>query len=77
MCYPLACFLLTDSSTAFDCLSHNLKIVKLNAYGFGNKTARFVYDYLTSYKRRTKISDNQGSILGRYYSTLACEICFL
>ena len=51
-------------------------IAKLNAYGFDNKAVRFVYDYLTSRKQRTKISDTysswqeilsgvpQGSILG-------------
>ena len=68
--------LLTDLSKAFGCLPHNLLIEKLNAYGFDNKVVRFVYDYLTSRKQRTKISDTysswqeilsgvlQGSILG-------------
>ena len=47
----------------------------LNAYGLDNKPVKFVYDYLTSRKQRTKISDtyswwqeillgvSQGSIL--------------
>ena len=51
-------------------------IAKLNARGFDNKAMRFVYDYLTSRKHRTEISDTysswqeilsgvtQGSILG-------------
>ena len=68
--------LLTDLLKAFDCLPHNLLIAKLNAYDFDNKAVRFVYDYLTSRKERTKISDThtsrqeilsgvpQGSILG-------------
>ena len=53
--------LLTDLSKAFDCLPHNLLIAKLNAYGFDNKAVRFVYDYLTSRKQRTKISDTHNS----------------
>ena len=72
--------LLTDLSKAFDCLSHNLLIAKLNAYGFDNKAVRFVYDYLTSRKQRTKISNTyrswqeiisevpQGSILGPLFN---------
>ena len=67
--------LLTDLSKAFGCLPYNLLIAKLNAYGFDNKPVKFVYDYLTSRKQRTKISDtyswwqeillgvSQGSIL--------------
>ena len=68
--------LLTDLSKSFDCLSHNLLVAKLNAYGSDNKAVRFVYDCLTSCKQRTKISNTyrswqeilsevpQGSILG-------------
>ena len=50
-----------DFSKAFDCLSHNLLIAKFNTYGFDNKAVRFVYDYLTSRKQRTKISDTYCS----------------
>ena len=45
----------------FDCLSHNLLISKLNAYGFDNKAVRFVFYYLTSRKQRTKITDTYNS----------------
>ena len=41
----------------FERLPHNLLIEKFNPYGFDNKGVRFVYDYLTSRKQRTKISD--------------------
>ena len=51
----------SDLSKAFDCLPHNLLIAKLNSYGFDNKTVRIVYDYLTSRKQRTKISDAYSS----------------
>ena len=71
--------LLTDLSKAFDCLPYNLLIAKLNAYGFDNNAVRFVYDYLTSRKQRSKMSDAysswqeillgvpQGSMLDHYY----------
>ena len=62
-CRPRACLrgLLTDFSKAFDCLPHNILIAKLNAYVFDNKAVRFVFDYLTSRKQKTKISDMYSS----------------
>ena len=68
--------ILTDLSKAFDCLSHDLLIAKLEAYGFGHSALTFVYDYMENRKQRTKVdgfysswSDlrkgvQQGSILG-------------
>ena len=38
--------LLTDLFKAFDCLSHDVFIAKLFAYGFDDKALRFIYDYL-------------------------------
>ena len=67
---------LTDLSKAFDCLNHNLLIAKLDAYGFDNSDAKFIYDYLKERKQRTKVNNSysswkdiqygvpQGSILG-------------
>ena len=52
---------LTDLSKAFDCLPHNLLISKLHAYGYENKTVRFIYDYLTSRNQIIKISDSYSS----------------
>ena len=48
--------LLTDLSKAFDCLSHDLLIAKLNAYGFSIAVLRFVQNYLSNRKQRTKIN---------------------
>ena len=68
--------LLTDLSKAFDCLSHDPLIAKLNAYGFNMSALRFVHSYLKNRMQRTKINSEyssweeimfgvpQGSILG-------------
>ena len=48
--------LLTDLSKAFDCLSHELLLAKLYAYGFSIPTLRFLYSYLKIRKQRTKIN---------------------
>ena len=47
---------LTDLSKAFDCLSHELLIAKLNAYGFNMSDLRFVHSYLKNRMQRTKIN---------------------
>ena len=49
--------LLTDLSTAFDCLSHELLAAKLSAYGVDISAVRFIYGYLTNQKQRTKTED--------------------
>ncbi len=67
---------LTDLSKAFDCLSYDLLIAKLEAYGLEKSALKFVYNYLKDRKQRTKINGSysswkelkcvvpQGSILG-------------
>ena len=68
--------LLTDLSKAFDCLSHDLLIAKLAAYGFDYNSIKLLYSYLTNRHQRVRLNSNystwseiitgvpQGSILG-------------
>ena len=68
--------LLTDLSKAFDSISHDLVLAKLDAYVFSKNSLRLIDDYLTGRRQRTKIGNSfsswrdilygvpQGSILG-------------
>ena len=81
--------LLTDLSKAFDCLSHDLLIAKLRAYGLDLATLKILQDYLTNRKQRTKVDSfysswekilsgvPQGSILGPLLSKIFMRDMFL
>ena len=68
--------ILMDLSKAYDCISHDLIIAKLEAYGFDCISLKLMYNYLTNRKHRVKIGSEmsewfnillgvpQGSILG-------------
>ena len=81
--------LLTDLSKAFDCLSHELLLAKLHAYGFSISALRLIHSYLTNRKQRTKINSSyssweeilfgvpQGSILGPLlFNIFLCDMFF-
>ena len=65
-----------DLSKAYDYLPHDLIIAKLEAYGLDTNSLRFLFDYLSCRKQRTKRGSAysnwsevlrgipQGSILG-------------
>ena len=48
--------LLTDFSKAFDCLSHDLLIAKLNAYGFSLSSLKLMHSYLIDRIQRIRLS---------------------
>ena len=52
--------LLTDLSKAFDCLSRELLLAKLRAYGFSFAALRLIHSYLTNRKQRTKVNSSSS-----------------
>ena len=52
---------LMDLSKAFDCISHDLLIAKLNAYGFDRKSLVFFYSYLKRRKQCVNVNNMQST----------------
>ena len=81
--------LLTDFSTAFDCIPHDLIIAKLAAYGFDTNALKLIHNYLSNRKKRVKVSSTysiwkdivygvpQGSMLRPLLSNIyLCDLFF-
>ena len=42
-----------DLSKAFDCISHDLLIAKIHAYGFENQSLKLIHKYLNGRKQKS------------------------
>ena len=58
--------ILMDLSKAFDCLSHELIIAKLEAYGFDENSLKLIKNYLHGRYQRVKI----GSLFSQWVELL-------
>ena len=54
--------LLTNLSKNFDCISHDLFKVKLNAYGFDRNLLKVIHDYLSASSQKTEASSSFSDI---------------
>ena len=66
--------LFTDLSKAFDCLSHELLIAKLDAYGFDKNALKLVNSYLSNRRQRVKINDKYSSWSEILFGVPQCSI---
>ena len=50
--------ILMDLSKAFDCLPHNLLMLKLEAYGLSENSLKLLKSYFENRRQRIKIGNN-------------------
>ena len=78
--------LLTDLSKAFDCLTHDLLIAKLETYGVNSRSLKILSSYLSNRKQRVQLGNvysswhdiitgvPQGSILGLLFNIFLSDL---
>ena len=59
--------ILTDLSKAFGCISHDLLIAKLNAYGFDHNTLNVIHNYLFGRSQKTRVGSSFSDLLDILY----------
>ena len=58
---------MTDLSKAFDCISHELLIAKLNAYDFDETSLKVIISYLKNRTQTTKVGASFSDLLNIIY----------
>ena len=58
---------MTDLSKAFDCISHEHLIAKLNAYGFDETSLKVIISYLKNRMQTTKVGASFSQLLNIMY----------
>ena len=58
---------MTDLSKAFDCISHELLITKLNDYGFDETSLKVIISYLKNRTQTTKVGASFSELLNIIY----------
>ena len=66
----------TDLSEAFHCISHELLITKLNAYGFDIESLNFILACFTNRKQKTKVGYSFSDFLNIFFGVPQGSILF-
>ena len=69
-----------DLIKAFDCISHDLLIAKIHAYGFENQSLKLIHNYLNGRKQvkiNAKYSTWKGSVVGSFLFNIFINYLFL
>ena len=61
---------MTDLSKAFDCISHELLMAKLNAYGFDETLLKVIISYLKSRTQTTKVGSSFSELVNIIFGVL-------
>ena len=65
---------MTELSKAFDCISHELLIAKLNAYGFDETSLKVIISYLKYWTQTNKVGSLFSELFNKIYGVSQVSI---
>ena len=65
---------MTELSKAFDCISHELLIAKLNAYGFDETLLKVIISYLKYWTQTNKVGSSFSELFNITYGVSQVSI---